>query len=280
MGLPVLLSISLERGSSRGLLLARVFAGGVSDLTSWRGVYLCSAALILALALPLWRRLPALAVKPDAASYPELIGSMLRLLREERVLRTRGVLALLMFAAVNIFWSALVLPLSAPPWSFSHTVIGAFGLVGVAGALAAARAGQWADRGFGQRTSVIALAVLLLAWWPLSLMDRSLWALALGIVLLDLGAQALHVTNQSMIFRARPEAHSRVVSLYMLFYAVGSGLGAIGTTATFAHAGWQGVCLLGAVVTLAALLTWAATKEHCGEKRWDVPAARIRVRVR
>lgn len=83
---------------------------------------------------------------------------------------------------------------------------------------------------------------LLLAWWPLSLMDESLWALVVGIVLLDLGGQALHVTNQSLIFRARPEAHSRLVALYMLFYALGSGIGTFSTTLTYAHAGWQGVC--------------------------------------
>jgi hypothetical protein len=77
-------------------------------------------------------------------SYPRLIFSMLTLLREEKVLQVRGVLALLMFAAFNIFWSALVLPLSAP-YEFSHTAIGAFGLAGVVGALAATRAGQLAD---------------------------------------------------------------------------------------------------------------------------------------
>jgi len=243
-----------------GLLLARVFAGGVSDLAGWRGVYLCAAALMLAIAVPLWRRLPALPAMANAMPYPRLIASMLTLLRQERVLQVRGMLALLMFAALNIFWNALVLPLSAPPHGFSRTAIGAFGLVGVAGALAAARAGHWADRGHGQRTSVAALTVLLLAWWLLSLMPESLAALVAGILLLDLGGQALHVTNQSMIFRTRPEAHSRLVGLYMLFYAVGSGLGAIGTTMAYARAGWPGVCLLGAAVSLLALLFWWATR--------------------
>lgn len=242
-----------------GLLLARVFAGGVNDLAGWRGVYLAAATLMLVVALPLWRRLPALPVNVARSSYWRLLASMLTLLRAQRVLQIRGMLALLMFAALNIFWSALVLPLSAPPFAFSHTAIGAFGLVGVVGALAAARAGQWADRGFGQRTSAAALLVLLLAWGPLALMGWSLWALVLGIVLLDLGGQALHVTNQSLIFRTRPDAHGRLVGLYMLFYALGSGLGAIATTATYAHAGWQGVCALGAGVSLLALLFWWAT---------------------
>lgn len=250
-----------------GLLLARVFAGGVSDLAGWRGVYFCAALLMLGIAIPLWRRLPTLPPASRTLSYPRLLASMLTLLRQEKVLQVRGMLALLMFAAFNIFWSALVLPLSAPPYNFSHTLIGAFGLAGVVGALAAARAGQWADRGYARRTSGLALLMLLLAWWPLSLMDVSLWALVMGIVLLDLGGQALHVTNQSLIFRTRPDAHSRLVGLYMMFYAVGSGLGAISTTVTYARFGWQGVCTLGASVSLLALVFWWVTQRQRAETR-------------
>ncbi|MBZ6949480.1 MFS transporter [Klebsiella grimontii] len=249
-----------QSGVFIGLLLARVFSGGVSDLFGWRGVYIFAALLMLGIALPLWRRLPVLAVASTPLSYPRLLASMLTLLRQEKVLQVRGVLALLMFAAFNIFWSALVLPLSAPPFGFSHTEIGALGLVGAIGALAAGRAGKWADRGYGQRTSAVALVMLLVAWWPLSLMAWSPAALLAGIVLLDLGGQALHVTNQSMIFRTRPEAHSRLVGLYMLFYALGSGLGAVSTTAVYARAGWQGVCLLGASVSLLAMLFWLMTR--------------------
>ncbi|ASR44483.1 hypothetical protein BEN78_15040 [Xanthomonas citri pv. mangiferaeindicae] len=249
-----------------GLLLARVFAGTVSDLAGWRGVYVCAALAMLAIAVPLWRCLPVLPAVVAAPSYQRLLASMLTLLRQDRTLQVRGTLALLMFAALNIFWSALVLPLRAPPYGFSHTAIGAFGLVGAIGALAAARAGRWADRGHAQRTSAAALALLVLAWWPLSAMDGALWALVLGIVLLDLGGQALHVTNQSLILRS-PEAHSRLIGLYMLFYAVGSGLGAIATTWTYARAGWSGVCGLGAAVSGLALAVWALTLRSADASR-------------
>ncbi|MBZ7490897.1 MFS transporter, partial [Klebsiella michiganensis] len=53
---------------------------------------------------------------------------------------------------------------------------------------------------------------------------------------------------------------SRLVGLYMLFYAFGSGLGAVSTTAVYARGGWQGVCLLGASVSLLALLFWLITR--------------------
>lgn len=242
-----------------GLLLARVLAGFVGDVAGWRGVYFLSAATMLALAALLACKLPALAPASPRIGYPRLIASLFGLLRDERVLQIRGMLAMLMFAAFNIFWSALALPLSAPPYTLSHTAIGAFGLVGALGAFAAARAGHWADRGFGQPTSAAALALLLASWLPLAFMPMSLWALVLGIVLLDAGGQAIHVTNQSMIFRARPDAHSRLIAAYMLFYSVGSGLGAIASTAVYATHGWRGVCMLGAAVSAAALIFWAAT---------------------
>lgn len=243
-----------------GLLLARVLAGGIADLASWRGVYFASAAAMLGLAIVLWRALPEQPAPEQRLSYAALIASMFTLMREDRVLLVRGTIALLMFAAFSAFWSAVVLVLSAPPYAFSHTLIGAFGLVGVAGALGAARAGYWADRGLGQWTSGMALVLLLFSWVPIAFTSQSIWALVIGIVALDLGGQAIHVTNQSMILHAHAAAHSRLIGCYMVFYAVGSGVGAMASTAVYAQYGWDGVCTLGAGVSLLALLFWALTR--------------------
>ncbi|MDD7997416.1 Uncharacterized MFS-type transporter [Kosakonia radicincitans] len=243
-----------------GLLLARIFAGVISDLAGWRAVYGASALLMMMLLLLLRQRLPVMRASAVSESWFRLMSSMLVLLCTDRVLQIRGVLALLMFAAFNIFWSAMVLPLSAAPFGFSHTAIGLFALAGVAGALAAARAGKEADRGNAQRTSLLSLLLLLLAWWPLSRLEHSLVLLILGIVLLDFGGQALHVTNQSLLLRTNVAQHGRLVALYMLFYATGSGLGAMATTVIYAGFGWQGVCLLGATVSLLALIFWATTR--------------------
>lgn len=252
-----------QGGVVAGLLLARVAAGLVADLAGWRAVYAGSALAMLALGVLLWRGLPPLPAPAGTLSYPRLIGSMFALLRDDRVLRVRGMIALLMFAAFNILWTALVLPLSAAPYGYSHTAIGAFGLVGLAGTLAAARAGRWADRGYGQRTSAAALLLLVLAWLPLGAAfdanNGAAWTitmLAIGIIMLDLGVQALQVTNQSMIFSGGNASHSRLVGCYMLFYAVGSGSGALAATTVFAAAGWFAVCMLGAAVSVAALLFW------------------------
>jgi predicted MFS family arabinose efflux permease len=260
-----------QSGVVAGLLLARVFAGLVADRAGWRGVYAASAAIMLVLAVLLWRRLPPLPAQADSQAprfaYARLIASMFTLLRRNRVLQVRGVIALLMFAVFSTFWSALVFLLSAPPYGYSHGAIGAFGLVGLAGALAAARAGHWADRGHAQATSAAALLLMPLSWLLLALAPHSLPALIAGIVALDLAVQALHVTNQSMILRSGDQ-HSRLIGAYMLFYAVGSGAGALAATTIYAQAGWNGVCLLGGGLSLIALMFWAATK-------WPVRIAKV-----
>jgi predicted MFS family arabinose efflux permease len=253
-----------QAGVVIGLLLARTLAGLIADVAGWRMVYTVSAVLALLMLALLHGRLPRRSVDSGAArlSYGQLLASMATLMLHDRVLQIRGVIAMLMFAVLNIFWSALVLPLRAPPYSLSHAAIGAFGLIGVVGTLGAAKAGSWADRGRGQWTSGVALALLAAAWLPLSLLSWSLWALAAGVLLLDLAAQAIHVTNQSMIFRASATAHSRLVACYMIFYAVGSGAGAVSSTAAFAAWGWGGVCVLGAVVSVLGLLFWGWSLRH------------------
>ncbi|GAA3344016.1 MFS transporter [Lysinibacillus sp. FSL M8-0216] len=242
-----------------GILLARTFAGLLTDLAGWRTVYLVSAAFMLIMVCLFVKVLPTVEREVKSLPYHQLIRSVFTLLKQERTLRIRAVLAMLIFADFSILWTSLVLPLSAPPLALSHSVIGAFGLVGVAGALAAARAGKLADRGYAQRTTGIALALLLISWLFISYLEQSLFALIVGIVLLDLAVQAVHVTNQALILPLRTEARSRLTAGYMIFYSIGSASGSIASTQIYAHFGWEGVSFLGASISAIAILFWATT---------------------
>lgn len=250
---------AVTSGVVLGLLLARTVAGAMADLAGWRSVYFASAAATLLAAAALSRVLPGGVAPGVSASYPQLLRSVFALFAREPVLRARGTIAMLMFAAATAFLTPMVLPLSAPPHSLTHTQIGLFGLAGAAGALGAARAGGLADRGLGEWTTGVGLALMLASWGAIGLAESSLLALALGMVAFDFGLQAVHVTNQGMIFAVRPEARSRLAAGYMAFYSVGSGAGSIASTAIYARAGWAGVGLFGAAISALALIFWAAT---------------------
>ncbi|MEN4603576.1 MFS transporter [Pantoea agglomerans] len=249
---------SVTSGIVIGILLARFVSGMIADLAGWRAVYLTAACLLLLISLILAKVLPATAGQTRRTSYPHLLLSVFRLFLTEPQLRRRGILALLIFAAFSMLWSSMVLPLTA--LSLSHTQTGMFGLAGLAGALAASRAGAWADLGLGQRATGLALALLTFSWLPIAALHISLLLLIFGVILLDFAVQTVHVINQSLIVAARPEAASRLVGAYMCFYSLGSALGAIAATQLYTHWGWQAVCYAGAAVSASAFLCWSGVR--------------------
>jgi predicted MFS family arabinose efflux permease len=251
-------------GVVTGILAARFVSGVIADLGGWRSVYLTSAVLMLAISALLAWLLPRNTATPGSESYGAVLRSIPRLFLRKPLLRVRAVLALLIFASFSTVWTAMVLPLSAAPLSLSHTEIGLFGLAGLAGALAASGTGRLADRGLGQWTTGIALALLTCSWLPIALLHVSVIALVIGVILLDLSVQAVHVTNQSLIFAVCPEASSRLVGGYMVFYSIGSGIGAISATTIYAFLGWSAVAILGAAFSATGLLFWWLAR-HIGQ---------------
>lgn len=239
-----------------GILLARLVSGFLAQWAGWRVAIMVSAGAMFLMALLFIRTAPNEPKRERSSSYRQLMLSVFSLWREIPALRSRGILALLIFMNFSVLWTSLVFPLSHAPFSLTTAQIGLFGLAGIAGALAARQAGTLADRGYGQRVTGFALVLLLLSWLVMAWGGSSLLALTAGIILLDFAVQAVHVTSQSMIFATRPHATSRLVAAYMFFYSVGSALGALLATRVWSLFGWTGVCLLGATISALALLYW------------------------
>jgi predicted MFS family arabinose efflux permease len=238
-------------GLLMGILLARTVSGIVAQAASWRVVYVMAAGLTALLAVVLARWLPRELPRPHLG-YGALMRSAASLLVTEPLLRRRIVFGALGFAAFSVFWTTMAFVLSDAPYHYGDLTIGLFGLVGAGGALCANFAGRWADRGWTKLTTLAFAGLVALSFLPLWWGRHNLTMLIVGILLLDVGVQGLQVTNQSMIYRLRPEARSRINSAYMVCYFAGGAIGsAVGSSVYDSHH-WAGVCVLGAVIGLAA----------------------------
>ena len=239
-------------GLLTGILLARTVSGLVAQVAGWRAIFWFSAALMILFALVLWRALPAEGPRPHRR-YAELVGSSLRLLVTEPVLRRRAWHGACAFACFSVLWTTLAFLLSGHPYHYSNAVIGLFGLVGAGGIVAANLAGKLADSARHTATTVAA-GVLLVASFALLWAGRTdLAALIAGIVVLDMGTQGMQITNQAVIYALRPDARSRINSAYMVCYFLGGAFGSIAAGTLYATHGWAGVCLLGAGFGVATL---------------------------
>jgi predicted MFS family arabinose efflux permease len=98
------------------------------------------------------------------------------------------------------------------------------------------------------------------------------------VLLMDLGVQANHVSNQAWIFGLRADAHSRVNTVYMVTYFVGGALGALASSAAYGAWGWGGSCAVGTAMAGAALvrLLWAGRRaRRAGGTAGHAPDARL-----
>ncbi|HEY1845627.1 MAG TPA: MFS transporter [Buttiauxella sp.] len=246
---------TIMSGLLLGILLARTVAGLLASLGGWRTVYWVASVLMVLMALALWRGLPRVK-QENHLNYPQLLGSIFSLFIKDSLLRTRALLGCLTFANFSILWTSMAFLLASPPFNFSEGVIGLFGLAGAAGALGARPAGGFADKGKAHMTTTIGLVLLLLSWIAVALGQFSIIALIIGILVLDLTVQGVHITNQTVIYRMMPEARNRLTAGYMTSYFIGGAAGSLISASAYQHAGWNGVCIAGAIVALLNLVVW------------------------
>jgi len=242
-----------------GILLARTASGLVAQVAGWRSIYWISAGLMVVFAGVMRRALPAEAPRPHIP-YGRLVGSSLRFLAAEPILRRRAFMGATEFAAFSVLWTSLSFLLSGPPFHYSKAVIGLFGLAGVAGVTTANVAGRLADAERTRVVTTLSALVLTGSFAILALGKHALVPLILGILVLDVGTQGIQITNQAINYRIRPEARSRVNGAYMVCYFVGGALGSFSAGAVLAGAGWYGICWLGA--GFGVLLSASALLDH------------------
>jgi predicted MFS family arabinose efflux permease len=228
-----------------GILLARTVSGLVAQVAGWRAIYWFSAALMVAFAAILWRALPAEGPRPHRA-YWNLVGSSLRLLVDEPVLRRRAWHGACAFACFSVLWTTIAFLLSGAPYHYSSAVIGLFGLVGAGGILAANLAGRLADADRSTSATLVAGVLLTGSFGLLWFGHSALAALIVGIVVLDIGTQGMQITNQAIIYGLRPDARSRINSAYMVCYFIGGAAGSLTAGVVYGSHRWAGVCILGA----------------------------------
>lgn len=242
-----------------GVLSARTFSGVVGRFLGWRAVYWIAAGVMVLLAFALRRLLPRSEPSASGMNYGKLLGSLRGLLRDEPVLRQSCAFGAASFATFSAFWTTLAFLLARPPFGYPSSVVGLFGVVGVVGALAAPLVGRLADQGNPRWTVGLGLLCVLMSFALLYAFGDRLSGIVAGVILLDLGVQSCHISNQSRIYAIRPEARNRMNTVYMVSYFIGGAIGSYGGAYGWSLAGWDGVCLVGVVVAAAGLLVFAGT---------------------
>ncbi|WP_042301209.1 MFS transporter [Paraburkholderia kururiensis] len=242
-----------------GILLARTAAGFIAEYFGWRAVFGASIVALVVLAAVIMMRLPR-SQPTSTLGYGKLLASMWHLAVELPGLRQASLTGAALFAAFSLFWPVLTLLLAGPPFHLGPQAAGLFGIVGAAGALAAPRAGKFADKRGPRAIITLAIGLVALSFVIFAFSGASIAGLVVGVIVLDVGVQAAQISNQSRIYALKPEARSRVNTVYMVTYFIGGAIGSVVGTTAWRLSGWTGVCIAGLV--FAGLAAWAHAARH------------------
>ncbi|MEX3997688.1 MFS transporter [Paraburkholderia sp. EG285A] len=243
---------SLLGGLSSGVLLARTLSGIVGALWGWRSIFVIACAIDIGLLLVI-RKLPV-SNSLAAIRYRELMHSLAGLVRKEQLLRLSATMGFLVFAAFSALWATLAVLLARAPYHYGPATIGAFGLIGLVGLSVSPRLGAIVDRVGARHVATAGALTVAIAFAFVAAGGHSLAWLIIGMVLLDLGNRAGFIANQARIYALRPEARSRLNTVFMVSYFLGGAVGAALGGAGALHAAWLGLAAIGALLSLAAVV--------------------------
>lgn len=235
-----------------GILLSRTLSGFIGQHFGWRSMYYIATGLMAAMWLMIFFFLPE--VEPDyKGNYKKLMTSLIHLIKTQPKLRMASFRGALCFAGFSAFWTTLVFLLKQPQFNEGSAAAGAFGLVGAFGALAAGLMGRLSDKMNPYKLSGYTLLLVLISYVIFYFSSSSIAGLIIGVIVLDMGVQATHISNQSIIFALIPEARNRLNTVYMVSYFVGGASGTFLASLLWNNYGWTGVCAIGGGLALIAL---------------------------
>ena len=214
----------LMAGLLGGILLARTLSGFIGDHFGWRYMY-GLAALVMAV-LSFWLRAGLPRSKPaEQLPYHRLMLSLWDVLKSQPRLWPASLISGLTFGSFTAFWTTLSF-LMIDQFHRGASAAGAFGIIGLVGALAAPLAGKLSDRMGAHVTVTIALTASLVAF-VLMWSWVSIVSLIIGVLLMDVGVQSVQVAEQAKVISLLPSARSRLYTIYMVTRLVGGELGSM-----------------------------------------------------
>jgi predicted MFS family arabinose efflux permease len=236
-----------------GILLSRTLSGFVGEHFGWRSMYYIAAGLMLLIWLMIFLFLPE--IEPDyKGNYGKLMKSLIHLVKTQPKLRMAAFRGALCFATFSAFWTTLVFLLKQPQFNEGSAAAGMFGLVGAFGAVAVGFMGRLSDKMDAHKLSIYTLALILISFIVFYFSSHSIIGLIIGVILLDMGVQATHISNQSIIFALIPEARNRINTVYMVSYFIGGALGTFFASLVWKNYEWNGVCAIGVTLSVIVII--------------------------
>ncbi|KAF3938210.1 hypothetical protein ABW19_dt0203655 [Dactylella cylindrospora] len=208
----------------------------------------------------LWLFMPDYPRKNRDLSYYGIIWSMFKLVATEPVLVQASLNGLFLAGTFMLYWTTLTFLLASPPYEYSSSIIGLFGLIGVAAILTTPWIGKYViDRWLPLLSTILGSLVVLIGQVIGAYAGKAnVSAPILQAWFIDAGISTTQVANRAAIYQIDAKSRNRINSVYMLSVFIGQVMGTGVGAKTYAVGGWLasgsasvGITVLGLLVALS-----------------------------
>lgn len=131
--------------------------------------------------------------------------------------------------------------------------IGLLGIVALGGALLAPIVGRMADKGSPARGILYSILVVVASVILMMVFPSNIWMIVFSVFIMDVGVQAMQITNIATIYTLDESANSRINTVYMTCYFIGGALGTVLGVNCWHYGGWNFVLIQFMVLLVAAV---------------------------
>lgn len=251
---------TIVSGMLTGILLSRTLSGFVSEYFGWRFIYYLATVCTVLLSVVLLTKLPAEKEKTKI-SYGPLILSVFRIASSRKSIWVTLLLGFGVFAVFSSFWTGLTFLLSNEPYFYTTDEIGLVGIAGLAGALAARRAGALHDKGYSSIAIGYALVLAVLSISLTLAGIGNIWVIVISVVFFDMAVQTINVINQSRLLALDPPNRSRINTAFITVNFLGGAFGSALTGLLWEEGQWLAIAYAEISLLTITFLIWFCSRD-------------------
>lgn len=250
-------------GSALGGLSGRLVVGWLTEKFSWHVALGVMGVIGILISLWFRRNLPdSHHFSPKRTNWRRLWSSFLRNLKDPALICLYGIGFLLMGGFVTLY-NYIGYPLMAPPYDLSQTSVGLIFIVYLVGTFSSAWMGRLADR--FQRSTVLWYGIGIMLLGAVLTINQHLVVKIIGVAFFTFGFFGSHSVVSSWVGKQAHRYKAQAMSLYLLFYYLGSSVMGTSGGLFWSRFGWDGVIsMIGTMLLLALLLTFVLAHEKRG----------------
>lgn len=240
-------------GLLSGIIASRVISGFIGSIWGWRVIFIFASAIMALSAIVVLYFTPD--TKPNfTGKYTSLLKTIWTLFKKHPLARVCSLRAALGMGSLYAMWACLAFHIASPPFNAGSRQVSLLSLCAIAGVITASNIGGLINKYGSRKLGYISISIHIISWVILYFFGFTYIGMILGIILIDMGQQAMQLSQQTKVLSLEPSATNRMNTIFMTIFFTFGSIGTFLSGFGWTYLGWTGVSIVGMILAVLSMV--------------------------